>query len=38
MVRIGLIGFGQQGKLYAGILSGIPLPGMPPIPKPKDAY
>jgi len=22
MVRIGLIGFGQQGKLYASILSG----------------
>ena len=36
MVRIGIVGFGQQGKLYAGILSGIPLPGMPLIPKPKD--
>ena len=36
MVRIGLIGFGQQGKLYAAILSGTPLPGMPPIAKPED--
>lgn len=36
MVRIGLIGFGQQGKLYAAILSGTPLPGMPAIPKPED--
>lgn len=36
MVRIGLIGFGQQGKLYASILSGIPIPGMPVIPMPKD--
>ena len=35
MVRIGLIGFGQQGKLYTSILSGIPLPGMPAIPKPE---
>lgn len=36
MVRLGLIGFGQQGKLYAAILSGTPLPGMPAIPTPKD--
>ena len=36
MVRIGLIGFGQQGKLYAAILSGTPLPGMPPIAKPEN--
>lgn len=36
MVRIGIIGFGQQGKLYTGILSGIPLPGMPGVAKPKD--
>lgn len=36
MVRIGLIGFGQQGKLYAAILSGTPLPGMPTIAKPED--
>ena len=36
MVRIGLIGFGQQGKLYASILTGTPLPGMPPIQKPAD--
>lgn len=36
MVRFGIIGFGQQGKLYAAILSGTPLPGMPPIPQPKD--
>lgn len=36
MIRIGLIGFGQQGKLYAAILSGISLPGMPAIPKPED--
>ena len=36
MVRFGIIGFGQQGKLYASILSGTPLPGMPPIPQPKD--
>lgn len=35
MVRIGLIGFGQQGKLYAAILSGTPLPGMPAISKPE---
>ena len=35
MVRIGLIGFGQQGKLYAAILSGMSLPGMPPVPKPE---
>ena len=36
MVRIGLIGFGQQGKLYGAILSGIGMPGMPAITKPKD--
>ena len=36
MVRIGLIGFGHQGKFYAAILSGTPLPGMPAIPKPED--
>ena len=36
MDRIGLIGFGQQGKLYAAILSGTPLPGMPPIAKPEN--
>jgi len=36
MVRIGLIGFGQQGKLYSAILTGTPLPGMPAIPKPDD--
>ena len=36
MVRFGIIGFGQQGKLYASILTGTPLPGMPPIPQPKD--
>ena len=35
MVRIGLVGFGQQGKLYASILTGTALPGMPPIPKPE---
>lgn len=35
MIRIGVIGFGQQGKLYAAILSGTPLPGMPPIPQPE---
>ena len=34
MVRIGLIGFGQQGKLYSAILTGIALPGMPASPKP----
>ena len=36
MVRFGIVGFGQQGKLYASILTGTPLPGMPAIPKPKD--
>lgn len=36
MVRIGLIGFGQQGKLYSAILTGTSLPGMPAIPKPDD--
>ena len=36
MVRIGLIGFGQQGKLYSAILTGMALPGMPAIPKPDD--
>ncbi len=36
MLRLGIVGFGQQGKLYASILSGITLPGMPPIAKPRD--
>ena len=36
MLRIGIVGFGQQGKLYAGILSGTSLPGMPPIAQPAD--
>ena len=36
MVRIGIVGFGQQGKLYAGILSGTPLPGMPSVAQPED--
>ena len=36
MVRFGIIGFGQQGKLYASILTGKALPGMPAIPKPED--
>lgn len=36
MVRFGIIGFGQQGKLYASILSGTALPGMPSIAKPAE--
>ena len=36
MVRFGIIGFGQQGKLYASILTGKTLPGMPAIPKSED--
>ena len=36
MVRIGLIGFGQQGKLYSAILTDTSLPGMPSIPKPEE--
>jgi len=36
MVRLGIIGFGQQGKLYTSILTGNALPGMPAIPQPKD--
>lgn len=36
MLRFGIVGFGQQGKLYAAILAGAALPGMPPIAKPKD--
>lgn len=36
MLRLGLIGFGQQGKLYASILTGTSLPGMPPLPRAED--
>ena len=36
MLRIGIVGFGQQGKLYAAILSGITFSGMPSIAKPEN--
>ena len=34
-VRIGIVGMGVQGTLYANILTGTPIPYMPPIEKPK---
>ncbi len=34
-VRFGIVGMGVQGSLYANILTGIPLPYMPPIKKPE---
>lgn len=36
MLRIGVIGFGVQGKLYSGILSGTAQGRWPVLPKPKD--
>ena len=36
MVRIGVIGYGKQGQLYAGILSGTPHWGGFTAPQPKD--
>ena len=35
MLRIGVIGFGVQGKLYAGILSGTAQGNWPVLPQPK---
>jgi len=34
-VRIGIVGMGVQGSLYANILSGASIPYMPPIKKPE---
>lgn len=34
-VRLGIVGMGVQGSLYANILTGTPLPYMPPIKKPE---
>lgn len=34
-VRLGIVGMGVQGSLYANILTGTPIPYMPPIKKPK---
>ena len=36
MLRIGVIGFGKQGQLYSGILSGTAQGTWPVLPKPKD--
>ena len=36
MLRIGVIGFGKQGQLYSGILSGTAQGNWPVLPKPKD--
>lgn len=36
MVRLGIIGFGQQGKLYATALTGISVGGKPVLSKPDD--
>ena len=33
-VRIGIVGMGVQGSLYANILTGASIPYMPPIKKP----
>ena len=35
MIRIGVIGFGVQGKLYSGILSGTAQGSWPVLPRPK---
>ena len=35
MLRLGVIGFGTQGKLYAGILSGTAQGNWPVLPRPK---
>lgn len=34
-VRIGIIGYGVQGKFYSAILTGAQIPGMPPFEKPE---
>jgi len=34
-VRIGIVGMGVQGSLYANILTGASIPYMPPIKKPE---
>jgi len=34
-VRLGIVGMGVQGSLYANILTGTPIPYMPPIKKPE---
>ena len=34
-VRIGIVGMGVQGSLYANILTGTSIPYMPPIRKPE---
>lgn len=35
-VRIGIVGMGVQGSLYANILMGVSIPYMPPIKKPES--
>ena len=35
-LRFGIIGYGVQGALYAAILTGTPIPGMPAIPQPEN--
>ena len=35
-IRFGIVGMGVQGSLYANILTGTPIPHMPPIKRPEN--